>query len=313
MQLILTRTARLRRFCNIIQGGEYNQKVPVQTTKTVAAVHSEAGDMATGVTEPVYGSVTPEAVKLGALVKFSRELLDDSPLALLNLVTRDIGEAIGELEDLSILDGATFTDSLFADVGTGTAWTDATTTLATLDVNYYELPQRFRANATWIINEAAAAVLTAITATDGRPMLQEFNPAPRAIDDVGGQVGELIGRPVLVFPTGATGVPADEAFFRRHLGLLALSARGLPSRNEPRVRLRHRSGRAARFTAHRRHHQPVGENAPLRLIVRRRNRAGASVYPGALAPFRQIVRHLRAAAMPTRPRARSEAVEGSGV
>ena len=214
IELILTRTARLRKFCNIIPGTEFSQKVPIQTTKTVAAVHTEASDMATGVTEPVYGSVTPEAVKLGALIKFSRELLDDSPMALVSMVTREIGEAIGTLEDLSILDGATFTDSLFADVATGTAtWTDATETLATLTTKYYELGSVFRAHGTWLINEASAAVLTAITATDGRPMLQEFNPPPRTIDDVGGQVSSLLGRPVLVFETGATGIPADEGFF----------------------------------------------------------------------------------------------------
>ena len=44
-------------------------------------------------------------------------------------------------------------------------------------------------------------------------MLQEFNPPPRTIDDVPGQVGSLLGRPCLVFPTGATGVPANEGFF----------------------------------------------------------------------------------------------------
>ena len=214
IHLIMARAARLRRFCTVIPGGEFAQKVPVQTTRTVAAVHTEASDMEVGVTEPVFGSVTPEAVKLGAIIKFSRELIDDSPLALLNLVTQEIGEAIGTLEDLSILDGSVFTDSIFADVATGTAtWTDATETLATLTTKYYELPSVSRARSVWLINEATAAVLTAITATDGRPMLQEFNPPPRTIDDVGGQVSSLLGRPVLVFPTGATGVPANEGFF----------------------------------------------------------------------------------------------------
>ena len=49
-------------------------------------------------------------------------------------------------------------------VATGTAtWTDATETLATLTTKYYELPSVSRARATWLINEATAAVLTAIT------------------------------------------------------------------------------------------------------------------------------------------------------
>jgi len=213
LQVIMARAARLRERVTVIEGNSYAMKVPVQTAKTVAAVHAEAGDMATGVTEPTYGSVTPEAVKLGALVKFSNELLDDSPLQLMTIVTQDIGEAIGTLEDLSILDGTNFTDSLLADLGTGTAWTDASVTLATLAVNYYELASVYRSRATWLINEAAAEVLTKITATDGRPLFSEFNALPRPMDDIEGGVGTLLGRPCLVFPTGATGITADEAIF----------------------------------------------------------------------------------------------------
>lgn len=214
IETILARASRLRARVNVVQGNEFAVKIPVQTTKTVAAKHAEAADMATGVTEPVYSSVTPEAVKLGALVKFSRELLDDSPLALLDAVTQDVGEAIGTLEDSAILDGTTFGNSLFNTLTPhgSLTWTDASEDLASLTAKYYALGGVFRARASWVINEAAAAVLTAITATDGRPLLQEFNPAPRAIDDVEGQVGTLIGRPVLVFPTGTGGVPADEGF-----------------------------------------------------------------------------------------------------
>ena len=54
VQQIISETARLRQLCNIVVGGEFAVKVPQQTTKTVAAVHAEAADMGTGVTEPVY-------------------------------------------------------------------------------------------------------------------------------------------------------------------------------------------------------------------------------------------------------------------
>ena len=119
-------------------------KVPVQTTKTVAEVHAEAADMNVTV-DPVYGSVTPEPIKIGALVKFSRELLDDSPLALISAVTLDIGEAIGTLEDLSILDGANFTDSLFADLtASATLMDDSAETFATMTGKYYEIASQFR-------------------------------------------------------------------------------------------------------------------------------------------------------------------------
>jgi HK97 family phage major capsid protein len=211
VERIIARAAQIRPLCNVITGGEFSRKVPVQTTKTVAAIHSEAGDMTSGVTEPIYSSVTPEPVKLGALVKFSRELLDDSPLALINVVTTDIGEAIGTLEDLSILDGTNFTDSLFADLtASADTWVDASETFATITSKYFEVPSQFRASGTWIINETAAEAITALgIGTDGRQTMQEFNPAPLAQD----RFGQLLGSRLLVFPTGATGVPVNEAAF----------------------------------------------------------------------------------------------------
>jgi HK97 family phage major capsid protein len=213
IETIMARAARLRTHCNVVLGSEFGIKVPVQTTKTVAAKHAEAAAMSTGVTEPVYGAVTPEAVKLGALVEFSRELLDDSPLQLLNFVTQDIGEAIGTLEDTAILDGTTFGNSLFATLTPhgSITWTDATEDLSTLIAKYFALGDVFRPRATWVINEAVAAVISAIAASGERQQFTEFNPPPTVLDDVGGQTGVLLGRPVLVFATGR--VPANEGFF----------------------------------------------------------------------------------------------------
>ncbi len=215
VETILARASRLRAFVNIVQGGEFAQKIPVQTAKTVAAKHAEAADMGTGVTDPTYGSVTPEAVKLGALVEFSRELVDDSPLALMNVVTQDIGEAIGTLEDVAILDGTTFGNSLFNTLTPhgSITWTDATETLATLIGKYYALGSVFRPRGTWVVNEAFAALVSAISGTGERQLFTEFAPPPTALDDVPGQTGVLIGRPVVVFPTGSTGVPANEGLF----------------------------------------------------------------------------------------------------
>jgi HK97 family phage major capsid protein len=63
---------------------------------------------------------------------------------------------------------------------------------------------------TWIINETAAATITALgVGTDGRPTFQEWNPPPRGQD----AAGQLLGNRLLVFPAGATGVPVNEAAF----------------------------------------------------------------------------------------------------
>jgi HK97 family phage major capsid protein len=215
IEIIMARAARMRKYVKVLPASEFGLKIPRQTTKTVAAKHAEAGDMTSGVTSPVYGSVTPEAVKLGAVVKFSRELLDDSPLQLVSAVAQDVGEAIGTLEDSAILDGTVFTNSLFDTLtphGTIT-WTDASESLATLQGKYYALGGVFRSRSTWVINEAAAEAISAISGSGARQVFTEFNATPTAIDDVEGQTGVLIGRPVLVFATGTGGVPANEGFF----------------------------------------------------------------------------------------------------
>ena len=218
---ILQREARIRRLTTVITGSEYAKKVPNQTVKTVAAQHDEGADMSLGVTSPVYGSVTPEAVKLGALVTFSNELLADSPLATLSIVTTDVGEAIAKLEDESMLQSANFSNRIFPDLTQGTfAWNDGTINLAGLSSCYYELGAPYRSRAAWIINEAAADTLTTTTATDGRPMFVPFDPPPIAIDDVTGQMGKLLGRPCLVYPVGASGVPANQAAFGDFSGLV---------------------------------------------------------------------------------------------
>lgn len=215
IEAILARASRLRPFVNVVEGNTFGMKIPVQGTKTVAAVHSEAGDLTSGVTEPTYTSVTPEAKKLGALVKFSNELLADSPLMLMNAVARDIAEAIGTLEDSSILDGTSIGQSIFNDItASATTWTDASASTVSYIANrYYALGSVFRPRATWIVNEAAAEVITSATGTGERQQFTEFNPTPTALDDVPGQTGVLMGRPCLVFPTGTGGVPADEAVF----------------------------------------------------------------------------------------------------
>jgi HK97 family phage major capsid protein len=212
VEIILTASARMRNVVNVVRGNEFATKIPTQTAKTIAAVHAEAADMRSGVTDPTYGSVTPQPKKLGAIVKFSRELLDDSPLALMNLVTRDVGEAIGTLEDASVLTGSTFSDSLFVDVTThGTfTWTDGTETLTTILQKYYSVTQVLRPRATWIFNEASAERIAGLTGTGERQQFTEFNPAPLAIDNGPGQVGTLIGRPAMVF---ANSLVTNQAIF----------------------------------------------------------------------------------------------------
>ncbi len=220
VEIIIARTAILRGFltthkAQVSQG----LKIPTQTTASVAEVHTEGSDMNI-TTDPVYGSVNAETVKIGGLVKFSAELLADSPLSLISLVSADLGQAIGVFEDQEILrqTGGSVTSSLFENVTASTTlWVDATETLATLATKYYELAYAHRGRSTWIINETAAQQFTSLVDSGSRQTFAEFNTPAQPVDTtvgdqgVTGAVGSLLGRPVLVFPVGATFVPSDNA------------------------------------------------------------------------------------------------------
>ena len=88
-------------------------KIPFEKTVPVPAFFAEAADMSAGVTDPDVEGKTLTPKKLGQVSYFSRELLDDTPLALVNLLAGRISHALGELEDKEIIDGSGFTQSLY--------------------------------------------------------------------------------------------------------------------------------------------------------------------------------------------------------
>jgi len=203
VQLLSERVAKMRQLVTVIPTSDTSIKVPTVTTQPIPKVAAEGVDLTTSVTDPGIGSVTLTPVKIGQVIKVSRELAQDSPLATSRVLAGLVAEAIGNAEDQHILDGALtdFTGNLFDDsTASSDTWVDASETLASIASKLYELPIDAIANASILINVTAAKALAAVTGND-RQVFLPFDDSPQILGPQEGGFGLLLGMPVRVFPT----------------------------------------------------------------------------------------------------------------
>ncbi len=88
VMLLQQRVAKMRDLVTVIpMGGDVGStmKVPIVGTSPVPTVVAEGGDLTSG-TDPVISSVTLTPVKIGQVIKLSRELIEDSPMATATLI-----------------------------------------------------------------------------------------------------------------------------------------------------------------------------------------------------------------------------------
>jgi len=210
--LLNDRVMKMRSVCTVITSSGNSVAIPRVGTQPIPAVFGEGADMEAGVTDAVIASVTATPNKIGQVLRISTELSQDSPLAVASLLSRLVAEAIGFAEDSNILDGALtdFTDNIFDDATlSATLWDDSAETLATLATKLYQLPLDAIANASWIINIAAAERFAALSGNE-RQIFLPFSDPPNIVGGAEGGFGLLLGKPVLVFPVAL--VPVDTGF-----------------------------------------------------------------------------------------------------
>lgn len=140
-------------------------------------------------TTAVFGNVTLTAHRLNAILRTSRELVNDASIAVVKLITDMFAKAVSKAEDKAFTTGS----------GTGQPKGLTQETLRTVDfqggnlvdqVNsmYWRLGQAYRDNAAWLMNSRTIEVLTAVKDNNGAYMIQ--TPAE-------GGTPTLKGRPVL--------------------------------------------------------------------------------------------------------------------
>lgn len=154
--------------------------------------------------DETFGKVTLNAYKAGTIMIVSEELLQDSAFDLDAYISREFGERIGVLEETAYMTGdgsgkpTGLVDSATAGVTAASA--TAITGDEMLDL-YYSLAPQYRANASFLVSDAAEKILRKLKGSDGQYLW--------ATGLVAGAPNTFNGRPVYAhpdLPVPATGV-----------------------------------------------------------------------------------------------------------
>ena len=164
---------------DVIRVASKDGYVPTLASATWAAIAEEA---AISDQTPTVGQIPFSIEKSGGSIKVSRELLDDSAVNLPALLTQIFQESAGRFEDVGIISGNGTTQ--YAGI-MGASPSDYTMANATSVVAadligiYYTLESQHRANASFIMKSAIAALVTSIAVTaNGIHMIPSLTAAP---------------------------------------------------------------------------------------------------------------------------------------
>lgn len=173
----LIRTLRdlpfLRNWVTVIPMNTNSLEMPTQTTNVTVSWGSENTSIST--TTAAFGTLTFTPYRLNSLMYTSRELVADSALAIVPLITQLFVEAIGLEEDHVIVNGS----------GSGQPKGILQETLAGIDNSNddstiadnikklpYRLPKRYRQNAKWLANPLALEKISVLKDTYGQYLLK---------------------------------------------------------------------------------------------------------------------------------------------
>lgn len=189
----------IRGVCRTIvtSGGETMRLPTVDDTANLAAIVVEEGPAV--LAAPTTADVSWGAYKYGSLVKYSQEILQDSPLNMATLLAQLLGERIGrhQSNDFTVGTGSSQPNGIVTGATGATAEWDITpaATYSNADnlIDFQaELDPAYEAagNVGWMFSRATLAEIRKIKATDGQYIWQ---PALRA-----GEQDMLLGAPYVV-------------------------------------------------------------------------------------------------------------------
>lgn len=179
--------------------GSKEKAVPYVASEGAAALIAEEGSY--GDTDDAFGQVVFRAYKFGRICKVSDELIADSAFDILAHLAASFGRAIGKCEAGYFWTGTGSSQPQGVLTAAGTGVTTAATGTITADEVidlYYSVPEEYRANASFVFNNATLKYIRKLKNGDG-----QYLWAP----GFAGQPDTLLGKPVYT----STNIPTISA------------------------------------------------------------------------------------------------------
>jgi len=188
----LNDTFIIRKLAHTFNTSSGTHKIPVVATRGVANWVEENGTIPDS--DDGFAQKTIGAHKLCALIKVSKELLNDAAFDLESHFQKEFAYRIGNAEEVAFVtgDGEGKPTGLLnavdgAEIGVTTKSATAITAEEIMDL-YHNLRAPYRSNAVWILNDATVAAIRKLKDNNGQFMWQ---PGLRE-----GQPDTILGRPV---------------------------------------------------------------------------------------------------------------------
>lgn len=148
-------------------------EVDAVATRPIAQWGSENTDKSTS--SMTFGQQTLTPYLLAAIVPFTKQLRDDSPFNIVQILTAKLGESIAVAEDKGFFagSGSGQPTGLSGYTFRGRNWGDVAATYDMVNDMYFTLPQIYRSRAAWVANGQLLKDLANIKDTTGRPIFTE--------------------------------------------------------------------------------------------------------------------------------------------
>lgn len=158
----------IRPNAQIIPMGRNKIEVPTEGSAVTASWKAE--NTALVESNPTFGQIVLDTNKLTGLAKMSRELLSDTPINLVNYVADQYAKAFAKEEDKAFMAGSGTGEpkGIRTYVIGSTAQAGANLVADDLIGQFYALPSQYRANASWLINNAVISKVRKLKDADGR-------------------------------------------------------------------------------------------------------------------------------------------------
>lgn len=165
-------------------------EVDAVATRPLAQWGSENTDKSTS--SMTFGQQTLTPYLLASIVPFTKQLRDDSPFNIVQILTAKMAESIAVAEDHAFFTGSGTGRPTGLNTYTfrGRDWGDVAPTYDMINDMYFTLPPAYRAKAVWVANSELIKALSNIKDSNGFPIFRESITQPGMMDFKGRPVYE---------------------------------------------------------------------------------------------------------------------------